>query len=455
MGRISYNYDSKYYVDATVRVDGSSNFAPGYKWGTFPSFALAWRISSEPFMANLNWLSDLKIRGGWGQTGNQETRAFSYLSLVTLKNSAQFGTGAAPGIGIRYIGAYLGDFPSQDLTWETVSTTSLGFDSEILDGKITLTAEYYYRFTDGIIQQIDVPSVIGNISQPVTNLAQVSNQGIELQGSYRDKIGELGYNASFNFTTVDNNVEKIYQGIPTGGNTNRITEGNSINHIFGYKTDGIFQSQQEVDDWLTTIGDPGNDAQKSAGDVIFQDLYGAPEEGAPVGVIRSDSPDNVINGFDRTYLGRTIPGYYYGVNLGLDYKGFDLYLNFRGLGNVQKVFRGGLESISGGGGNYLTDYLNRWTPENTNTNIPRAVHEDPSGNNRFSDRFVHDAGFFRFQNFQVGYNFSSQLLSKVNASNLRVYFSGANIFVLSPFPDLDPENITTPTTFTLGLNLGF
>ncbi|WP_080903058.1 TonB-dependent receptor [Parabacteroides sp. Marseille-P3160] len=454
MGRLSYNFGSKYYLDATVRKDGSSKFASGYKWGTFPSFAGAWRISSESFMKGINWLDDLKLRGGWGKTGNQETRDYAYLSLVNSNPKAAFGNGS-DGNGTIYQAAALGDFPVKDMTWETVTTTSFGFDLIALSNRLSFTTEYYSRNTDGILQQIDLPLVIGALSKPMVNLAKVSNRGIEMQASFNEKFGEIGFNASANFTTVRNRVSDLYRGRPSTNGNLRIEDAYTMNFIYGYKTDGIFQTEEEVEEWKKNNNDVGYSSQKAPGDVRYVDLNGAPASGSPEGTLKSYSPDGKIDDYDKTYLGKTIPGYYYGISLGANYKSWDLQLNFRGVGDVQKISTLGLLSINGGGQNFLTDYSKRWTKENPSNTIPRAIQNDPSGNNRISDRFVSDADFFRFQNFQIGYNFKGSLLTKAGIRKLRCYFSGSNLFVISSFNDLDPENITTPTTFTLGANISF
>ena len=455
MGRLSYHFDSRYYLDATVRRDGTSKFGPGYKWGTFPSFAAAWRVSSEPFMENLKWLDDLKIRAGWGQTGNQETRDYAFLSLVNMNPKAAFGSGDTPGNGIIYPASTLGDFPIEDMSWETVTTSNFGFDAILLDNKMTFTAEYYNRFTDGILQTISIPRVIGALNNPVVNLAQVENKGFEFQVSYTDQKGDLGYSVSANLTTIKNNVKKLYEGQPSTNGNLRIEEGYSINYIYGYKTDGLFQTEQEVADYQSQISDPGRDAQKAPGDVIFVDLYGAPKDTDPEGAYKNYEPDGKIDAYDQTFLGKTIPGYYYGFSFNFDYKNWDANFNFRGVGDVQKINTLGKQSISGFGGHFLADYRDRWTPTNTSASIPRAVQSDPSGNNRISDRHVENAGFLRFQNFQIGYNFGGDIISKLGLNNLRCYISGANLFVISPYNDLDPENITTPTTFSVGANLSF
>jgi TonB-dependent starch-binding outer membrane protein SusC len=250
-------------------------------------------------------------------------------------------------------------------------------------------------------------------------------------------------------------VNTLYRGQPSTTGNLRIEEGYSINYIYGYRTDGLFQTAQEVAEYKGRITDPGFDAQKSPGDVRFVDLYGPPGENAPEGAYKSYEPDGRIDANDRTFLGKTVPGFYYGINFNLGYKNLDANLNFRGVGDVQRINTLGKQSISGFGGNFLTDYRDRWTETNTNTNIPRAVQADPSGNNRISDRHVENAGFFRFQEFQIGYTVATPAISNFGISNLRMYVSGSNLFVISPYSDLDPEDITTPTIFSVGVNLSF
>jgi len=458
MGRLSYNYNSKYYFDATVRRDGTSKFGPGYKWGTFPSFAIAYRLTSEEFMSEVDWLDDLKIRGGWGQTGNQETRDYAFLSLVNVNPKVAFGTGPSGstiGDGTIYGAAALGDFPIEDMSWETVTTYSLGFDAVLLNNKMTFTAEYYNRLTDGILQTISIPQVIGALSNPVVNLAKVENKGFEFQVGYADKVGKVGYNASLNLTTVKNNVKTLYRGQPSTSGNSRIEQGYSMNFIYGYKTEGIFQTEQEVTDWKANNNDVGYSSQKAPGDIRFVDLYGSPTAEDPEGALKHYAPDGKIDANDMTFLGKTIPGYYYGINGGADYKNWDLSVSFRGVGDVQRINTNGLQSISGMGLNYLAAYRDRWTTTNPSNKIPRAIQADPSGNNRISDRHVQDAGFLRLQNLQVGYNFTGTLLNKIGVNKLRCFVSGSNLFVISPYDDLDPEDITTPTTFTMGATLSF
>lgn len=454
MSRLSYHFDSRYYLDATIRHDGSSKFGPGYKWGTFPSFAGAWRISSESFLNDVVWMNDLKLRGGWGQSGNQETRDYAFLSVVNFNPKAGFGSNVE-GDGTIYPAAVLGDFPITDMSWETVTTFSVGFDLIAWHNKLNFTAEYYSRDTDGILQSIVIPWTIGALNSPVVNLAKVNNRGIEFQVGYHDRFGEIGFNATANFTTVRNRVSNLYRNQPQSGGTDlRIENGYSMNYIYGFKTDGIFQTEAEVETYKANTDDVGYSSQKAPGDYRFVDLFGAPKDTDPDGALKNYAPDGLINEYDKTYLGKTIPGYYYGINLGADYKNWDLVLGFRGVGDVQRINSRGLNSM-GVGQNYYAEYRDAWTPQNKSTIVPRLIQGDPSGNNRISSRHVQDAGFFRFQNFQVGYNVDPGLLNKVGISRLRCHISASNLFVITPYNDLDPENITTPTTFTIGANFSF
>ncbi|MGK7397384.1 MAG: SusC/RagA family TonB-linked outer membrane protein [Candidatus Cyclobacteriaceae bacterium M3_2C_046] len=459
LGRLSYNFSSKYYVDVTVRRDGTSRFAPEYRWGTFPSFSLAWRVSAEPFMQTLTFINDFKLRGGWGQLGNQETRPFAFLSTVNRNPSYTFGVGSGdfPSAGINYRGAALGDFPTVDLSWETSTTINVGFDALLFNNKLNATFEYYNRTTDGILQTVRVPGTLGVITDPVFNIAAVQNEGLEMALGYNGQLGDFNYNISGNITTVKNEVTELKDNQPIGGDQNRIEVGQPLNFFNGYQMVKIFQTQEEVDAWLDQNDDPGNVSQKAPGDIQFADIYGPPQE---EGEFRSEGPDNVVNFHDKTYLGKQIAGYFYGVNLGAQYKNFDISIFFQGVGDIQRYNnrRQAGESMSSRGNNQWVTVLNRWTPDNKSTTMPRAVFDDPSGNNRFSDRWIEDAGFMRLRNMQLGYNLPTALTERLGSLNqLRIYLSSSNLFTLTPYSGIDPENdaIPPPRTFILGANINF
>ena len=463
LGRLSYNYANKYYFDATVRRDGASRFAPGYKWGTFPAFSAAWRISSEPFMKDITFINDLKLRGGWGKLGNQETRSFAFLSLISNAPDYALGSGDGNGIGTLRNGVSLPDFPVRELTWEVGKTVSLGFDGAFLNRRITATVEYYNRLTSGILQGAALPASVGNQNQPILNIASVRNKGIELQLGFNGTLGEgFQYSVSGNLTTVDNRVEKTFQNQPFGGEGGRIEVGQSINFLWGYKTAGIFQNQEEIDAWKAQTKDATNDNRFAPGDMYFQDLRGP---GKNPGEIYSEGADGQVSPNDRVYLGRTVPGYYYGLNLGANFRNFDLSIFFQGVGDVYRYngFRANGENMTGTGSNQWTTTLNRWTPQNPSTTMPRAVRADPAGNNRFSDRFVENASFLRLKNVQLGYAIPASVARSVGFLNgARVFIGGTNLLVLTQWTGLDPEDadrdgslIPPVRSFTAGITATF
>ena len=456
MARVSYNYASKYYIDATVRRDGSSRFAPDYRWATFPSFAVAWRITSEPFMANIPFLDDLKMRAGWGQLGNQEVDPFQYISVVGQEPTYSYGSGNGDPSGIYGIGVRMLNLPNPTLTWEVATTTNVGFDAVVFNN-LSFTAEYFHKITDDILQRGDLPASAGNEQQPWLNIASVRNSGFEFEGQYDGFIGDFQYSIGGNMTFVDNEVLDLYQDQPFGGTDGRIESGFPINYLWGWKVGGIFQSESEVQQYQDTFDDrEANTPLVSPGDMYFQDVHGNPTENDP---FYSQTPDSIVNLNDRTFIGSTIPGHYYGINLSGAYKGFDLSLFFQGIGDVQKIngARRQLEGMQSLGNNQLTTVLGRWTPENPSTTMPRAVRADPADNTRFSDRWVEDAGFMRLRNLQLGYTLPGNVMSTMGMTNARIYLSGTNVFTLTQWSGIDPENdqVPIPRIWSLGVNAAF
>lgn len=465
--RASYNYQSKYYLDVTVRHDGSSRLAPGHKWGTFPSFAAAWRISAEKFFPKNTFVNDLKLRGGWGKLGNfQSAGYYEFLSTISLTPDYTTGSGNGDPIGTQYQGAALPSFANTTLDWERVKTTSFGFDAVLFDNHVNFTAEYYNKITYGIIQSISLPPNTGIQNPADLNIGEVRNSGFEFNVGYNTNIGEVGFNAGANLTTVKNRVEKLYLGTPMGDEFGRIEEGYTMFYLWGYKTAGVFQSQAEIDSWRQShadvnigqdINDPSIGYQYKPGDMYFQDVYGNPDPGTKERY--SKTPDSLVNSNDRTYLGKTIPGFYYGFNVGANWKGFDVNIFFQGVGDVQRYnsIKAGMEGMSGLG-NALASTLGRWTESNPSASVPRAIYGDPAQATRISSRFVEDAGYFRLKNLQVGYTLPRQLLSKTGfIQNFRIYFSAVNLFTITNYTGYDPEVDGIPPTrqFLAGLNLNF
>jgi TonB-dependent starch-binding outer membrane protein SusC len=467
MGRISYKYSDKYYLDVTLRRDGSSRLAPGYKWDNFPSFAAAWRISSESFFPKTEFINDLKIRGGWGRLGNVNSAGYyKYISGVALTSDYPLGSGNGNGIGSQIQATRLPDFANTSLTWEKLRTTNVGLDAQLFNNRISFTAEYYDKTTFDIIQSVALPPNTGIQNNADLNVATVRNSGVEFQVGYNTKIAGIDFNFNGNLTTVKNRVVSLNSGSPFNGEGDRVEEGYSMFYLWGYKVGGIFQSQAEIDAWRQTHADasinqsrtnPTAGYQYKPGDMYFQDVYGNPRSAKER---YNKIADSVINSNDRTYLGKTIPGFFYGFNIGANFRGFDLNVFFQGVGDVQKYnsTRAGLESL-GGLANQSTTALDRWTPVNASTTMPRAVFNNPSNPGRFSDRFVENSSYLRLRNVQLGYSIPKALLTKSGfIQNLRIFATGVNLFTITEWTGLDPEtDFNTPTTrqFLVGVNATF
>jgi TonB-linked SusC/RagA family outer membrane protein len=433
LGRVSYNYANKYYVDGVIRYDGSSKFAPGYQFGAFPSGAVAWRISQENFMKNLAFVNDLKLRASYGLLGNQTTRGWQYISVASASPpNYNFGSPNSNNVGISYT-----NYPNATLTWEKVQSLTVGMDATIFNN-FNITFDYYRKITKGIIQQILLAPSTGILLETDANIADVLNNGIELTVGYNRRFGKFGLNVSANITTQHNEVLKLANNNFALRGETAIEVGFPIGYLNGYKTDGIFQSQKEVDDYNSLIDDRTS-GRNAPGDIRFQDLYGAPKQGSTV---RNLTKDGIVNTDDQTYLGKTIPGYFGGFTIGMDYRGFDLSALFTYRGDVQKYNRVRVsgEGMNGFGRNQFASVLDAWTPQHTTTSMPRAVYRDPNANLRYSDRFVEDAGYLRLQNLQLGYNVPAELLQKTKViQSLRVFLTGINLFTITPYSGLDPE----------------
>lgn len=457
--RISYNYGHTYYVVLTGRRQGSSRFAPDHRWGIFPAFSAGWRITNEDFMQNISWLNNLKIRVGYGELGNQQTTAgFAYLVTAKLTPHYSLGSGNGDGLGVERRGAFLPNFPNKLLSWEKVYTGTIGFDASMFRNRFSITVNYYHRNTDGIIQAISLPLSAGIEQSIDVNVASVVNRGFEFKAGYQDTFwGKLGFSFSGNLTTVHNEVTKLYNGVPLRGGG--LAVGRPIGFIYGYKMGGIFQNKEQIAQWKKNHTDKVGAGNPQPGDIYFKDLYGPPTKDQKA-YEKSAKPDGIINSYDRTYLGSTIPAFYYGFNFGLNYHNFDLSLFFQGVGKVMQynTERRIGEAMSSNGVNQWAATLNRWTPDHHSTTMPRAVYADPNANNRYSDRYVENAAYLRLQTVQLGYSFPFKLLHSTGfIRNLRIYVRGVNLFTVTDWSGLDPENNVYPSTrqFVGGINVSF
>ena len=445
-GRLNYQYDDKYLLTATVRRDGVSTFAPGNQWGTFPAFSVGWRLTEEPWF-NVSWIDELKLRGGWGQLGNSEIIGGEYPQYLSVLLWADYEIGGqvqlAPTPQPRLANA--------GLSWETNETTDVGVETILLDGRADLAVTYYRRDTKDFLLGIPVPILSGFTSAPV-NVGSVRNSGWELQAGYNTVLAnDLQLGISANLTTVNNELVSLTDGVYEyqQDDVYRTEVGRPIGFFYGYETCGVHQSDAAA----SAIPDntTGGNAPR-AGDMCFRDLRGGYErddDGRPV----ETPPDNQITVADRTYLGKTIPDAYYGINLNAVFRNFDVTAFFTGVTGVQayNLVRRNLESMAGGGGNQLASTANRWTPDQPGNTMPRAIGSDPADNTRFSDRWVEDADYFRLKTLQVGYTLPAGLLG-ANVRNTRLYLSATNLWTVTDYSGLDPEFTTRGNAFNAANN---
>jgi TonB-dependent starch-binding outer membrane protein SusC len=426
LARIFYSYDNRYLITATVREDKSSRFAAANNTGVFPSFSLGWRLSEEKFLKKSQLFNDLKIRAGWGQSGNQFTGTnFSY--LPALSSFVKYVVGSGQTIVTGYAPVL---FANPDLKWETAIQTNIGLDFTMLNYKLTGSLDYFSRTTKDLLISVPVALSTGFYQFADLNSGTLTNKGFEFTANYRDKIGDFGYSIGGNFTYVKNEFTKLPDGIDyIQLNDKRISLGRPLGYFYGLKTNGIYQTDAEV---------PATDGYKDAkaGDIRFVDVNG----------------DKKLTDDDRTFLGSPIPKFFYGMTLGADYKLFDLSIVLQGVGNytVYNGPRAGLESMTNSE-NQSTAVLNRWTPTNKSNTIPRA-NSGYNTNNGLSDRFLENAAFLRVKNLQLGYNVKSiSAVTKGVISYARFYVGVSNLFTFTKYKGYDPE-VTRQQSFAGGEN---
>jgi TonB-dependent starch-binding outer membrane protein SusC len=434
VGRLSYDYAGKYLLGATIRSDGSSRFAPGRKWGIFPSASIGWRMSEEPFLKEISAISELKLRASIGKTGFNAIGDYAYQPLVAANNTIY------PFGNANQSGSFTNTLGNTDLGWEKTTMSNIGIDGSFLNNKIFVTAEWYKRQTDDLILAVPLPNSLGFSVNPLANVGSISNTGIELSAGYNYSSKDFNFKLTGTFDRVRNNVLGLStpnSTINSGSNADfgsfditRTEAGQPIQSFFGWQTNGIFQNQAEVDAANRLDGDAGTpfqNARTAPGDIRFKDLNG----------------DNKIDANDRTYLGSYLPDFSYGINWGGNYKNFDFEVYFQGVqGN--KIYNG--TKVIGQGMlrlfNSTTDVLNAWTPTNTNTDVPRAVSGDPNQNTRTSDRFIEDGSYLRLKNLSIGYTLPSEKVKKLTGNvvnRVRFYVSSQNLLTFTKYTGYDPE----------------
>lgn len=446
-GRVGYNYLEKYIINATLRIDATSKFAKNNRVGYFPSVSAGWIASNESFWEISDVMDYLKLRVSWGQVGNQNIDDFQYSAPITSSNTNYiFGT---EGLGAAYNqwGAYPSRLANPNIKWETSEQINIGLDARII-GNLNVVADYYVKTTKDWLVESPILATAGT-GAPFINGGNVKNTGFELGLNWNDKIQDFSYSIGVNGAYNKNKVGQIPTegGIIHGLNNMlydnseefyRAQNGYSIGYFWGYKTDGIFQNKQEIEDWKNN-NKGFLQSNPKAGDVKYVDVSG------PKGV-----PDGKIDEFDKVDLGNGLPDFTLGFNLGFEYKSFDLSLNANAMiGNkIVQSYRNHANSKS----NYTTEILNRWTGEGTSNKIPRVT--ETNINWQFSDLYVHDASFLRVSNITLGYDFT-KLANKNFISKLRLYGQIQNPFTFTKYNGMDPEIGYGTSGWVSGVDLGY
>lgn len=461
-GRLNYNYDNRYLIQATMRRDGSSKFDKDNRWGTFPSIAVAWRISEEAFFPKDIALTNLKLRASWGRLGNENALGYyDFQSLVSTYNTKYQGYVQGNGEN-AWAGSIARGLEHRSLKWETTDTKNIGVDFGLFNNKLNGTFNYYHNSTKDLLITKALPPSAGLVN-PTLNVGEIRNTGVEFELNWSDRINEFDYNIGFNMSTTRNKVIKLSdanqvlygEGLKWGTEhfPTQTHVGKPIGAFYLYKTDGIFQTIEEVKAHVNKNGDMLQPNAKP-GDIRFLDTDG----------------NGVINDDDKRYCGSGIPKVEANLNLAAGYKGLDFSMVIGSswghkLYNANKYFFEGMNS----GTNFMRSSLKAWTPDNRKTSVPRAVFQDPNGNTKESERFLEKGDFIRLRQVQIGYSLPKNILESIYLEKFRIYVSGENLLTWTNYSGIDPEfsrknvlntgidNLIYPFTrsFTVGVQLSF
>lgn len=425
--RANYTLMERYLFTFSFRADGSSKFGPDHRWGYFPSLAVGWRMTEEKFLkGRFEWLNNLKLRGSWGQIGNDKIGNYKYYALANIDPiyDAVFNN-------IYYGGGTITSLYNKSVHWERSEQYDIGFDLGVLNNRLSVEFDFYNRKTRDMLVTVDVPGAVG-LSPVETNVGAVVNRGIDFTVNWQQSVRDFNYSIRFTGTTIRNRVSKLGgMRIPKGdiGSGRLISmteEGKSIGYFYGYKVAGIFQSQQEIDQYnahaVQVSGNPDQKYQNNVGpgDLIYRDLDG----------------NGYINDKDRKDIGSPIPKFIGGLGFSMDWKGIDLSLDFQGnFGN--KIFNAKQLERYSGSDNWDRSFLDRWREDHRNTDIPRMTLE---GNNYMvSSRYVENGSYVKLQNLELGYSFPQHMIQKLRLTKLRVFFSGNNLFYITKYHGFTPE----------------
>lgn len=456
LGRISYNYINRYYITATYRLDGSSKFMKNNKWATFPSVSVAWRLSDEDFLSGADFLTDWKIRAGWGRLGNASLPSSVYLSALEKE---YYVMGSDQGSLVNT--TYLKSMKNEDIKWETVEDFNLGTDFSLFNSHVYGSFEYYQKKTRDMLFQLPYPNYSGypDDGKIWSNIGSMKSAGYELTLNYQNQANDFRYDVGLTLTTVAMEVTDLPESISViygKDEYTRTIEGDVPGHFFGYKTDGLFQNQFDIN---SHASQNGHLLQPDAlpGDIRFVDVDG----------------DGQLTGDDRTKIGKPWPDFTGGLNLSLGWRNFDLMANaYFSVGNdLVNWLRKDLYNTEGSDNNVLSGLLNKtWHGEGSSNEFPRIAHTDLNQNFiRFSDYLVEDGSFLRLKNLQIGYTLDKSVSQRMGLTKLRMYVSGQNIWTLTNYSGVEPEiagddvlnygfaawNYPVLPTYLVGVNITF
>jgi TonB-linked SusC/RagA family outer membrane protein len=443
-GRINYNFNDKYLFELNLRRDGSSKFNPSNRFATFPSVSAGWRISQEKFMSKIlegNFLTNLKIRGSWGRTGNNGIGNYFFAQAYNAGLDYVLGSTNTVVSGVA-----LTTLANPNIKWETTEQYDIGLDASFFNNKLTLEADYFNRKSfDILYTNFPIPSSLGVSSLAAQNSASMLNRGLELNLNYTHKSKKsISYNIGLNVTkNAKNKVTDLGSGVQTISANNIIRAGDPFNAYYGYQMIGIFRDAAEVASSPVQFGT----LRTAAGDIKYADLSG------PNGV-----PDGIINADDRTVIGNPYPIWLYGLNSNMNYKGFSLSFSVQGVAKIDRLLKlGGIEPLVSDRDNSLDYWVNRWTAENPSTTLPRL---GGANNDITSTFYVQDASYLRLRNVELGYDFPKKFTNKIKIGGLRFFVSGQNLLTFTEMENYDPERAANSNarlvplykSYTAGLN---
>lgn len=469
LGRAFYNYDNRYMATINFRADASSKFTKN-PWGFFPSMSLAWRLSEEPFMRDLElgWLDNIKFRAGYGQVGNDGVP--SSVFVQTMENGNKVFYGYPLGIttsddNIAY-GAALLTLANQDGKWETNEQWDAGIDFGFWNGKLSGSIDYFRRNTLDALLYVNAPAHVGNWGSPVKNVGNIRNEGFEFSLNHDNQVGKFHYSIGGNISYLENTLTKLNGGSPLWDTHTKTDEGMALNSYWGYQYEGVYASDAEVLDHLYSFKDRPEECGVHAGDARYTDVNG----------------DGLIDENDKVNLGNAFPKVTYGINLGADFYGVDIQLFFQGVAG-NKIYNAQRLSLEGDGTSYalasymkddvwvgytdvvqnalLAQGINYMELENRQGTIPNPLGSPTNTEN--STRFLESGAYFRLKNAQIGYTLPKNLTQKFHCSRLRFYVTASNLFTITKYSGYDPEvgsgvdygNYPQSRTFTFGLNATF